>query len=98
MIIKNALDPSQNPWDPFRQLTGMEKHVLRFPLKGHRSKEVANELSLHTSTVSLHKKRVSSKLGATNLPYLIDDNILDPLPAITGININHAPITKPSGI
>lgn len=57
--------------DPYEQLTGREKEVLRLLAEGHTNKEVAKMLVISPKTVDSHKTRLMAKLELHNRAELI---------------------------
>ncbi|NMB42103.1 MAG: response regulator transcription factor [Firmicutes bacterium] len=57
--------------DPYEQLTGREKEVLRLLAEGHTAREVAKLLVISPKTVDSHKTRFMAKLDLHNQTELI---------------------------
>jgi two-component system response regulator NreC len=57
--------------DPYEQLTGREKEVLRLLAEGHTNKEIAKMLVISPKTVDSHKTRLMAKLELRNRAELI---------------------------
>jgi DNA-binding NarL/FixJ family response regulator len=60
-------DLNEKKETPFDQLSARELEVLPHLLEGLNVTQIANILSVHTSTVGTHKARIFHKLGVTNL-------------------------------
>ncbi len=62
-------------------LTPREKEILRLMLKGYKSKEIAEILSLSYHTITSHRKNIKAKIGASSNAELskiaIDKRLLD---------------------
>lgn len=57
--------------DPYEQLTGREKEVLRLLAEGHTAREIADMLVISPKTVDSHRTRLMSKLDLHNRAALI---------------------------
>jgi len=53
---------SRAPEEPDVRLSAREEEVLRFLAQGHRSKEIADELSVSLATVNTHIRHIYEKL------------------------------------
>ncbi len=60
------------PPNPFDRLSGREFEVALLLMKGKGINEIADKLSLHTSTASTYKTRIQEKLGVGNLYELMN--------------------------
>ncbi|OMQ20067.1 response regulator transcription factor [Serratia oryzae] len=65
---------------PTRSLTAREISVLRYLVKGHKNKEIAEQLFISEKTVSTYKTRIMAKLGVKSvidmLSYVERNNLL----------------------
>lgn len=61
-LLQNHLAPGTTPRDPKDTLSPREWQVFRLLGRGLMSKEIAAELEIAVTTVSLHRKRIASKL------------------------------------
>lgn len=50
-----------------KYLTGREREVMALAVTGHPNKEIARRLGISHRTVEIHKSKIMSKTGATNL-------------------------------
>jgi DNA-binding NarL/FixJ family response regulator len=69
------------PANPFEKLSSRELQVMMHLVEGRSVSQIAQLLSVHTSTIGTHKSRIMTKLGVTNL---IDLNKMAKL--FTGVN------------
>jgi len=68
--MKNILateDLEKKQQSPFDELSARELEVLPYLLKGMTVTQIAEHLSVHTSTIGTQKARIFGKLGVTNL-------------------------------
>lgn len=56
-----------SPERPKSSLTQREIEILKFLIKGERSKDIANSLGIHSSTLGTHKFRILNKFRVTNV-------------------------------
>ena len=54
------------PTQGIESLTGREREVLKLVAEGHRTRQIAEFLSLSTKTVEKHRSNLMRKLGAQN--------------------------------
>jgi DNA-binding NarL/FixJ family response regulator len=57
--------------DPLERLSNQERYVLQFVVNGRSSREIAETLSLSTSTVNTYRSRLMRKLGVRDMPALV---------------------------
>jgi DNA-binding NarL/FixJ family response regulator len=57
--------------DPYRQLTGREREVLKLLAEGHSTQEIAEILIITPKTVEGHKTNLMAKLGVHNRVELV---------------------------
>ncbi len=57
--------------DPYEQLTGREKEVLRLLAEGHTAREIASMLFISPKTVDSHRTRLMGKLDLHNRAELV---------------------------
>ena len=57
----------------YARLSGREREVLRFVVKGLSTKEMAREMGLSHRTVDTHRAHLMRKMGCSNLLHLIRD-------------------------
>jgi len=60
-------DLEKKQQSPFDELSARELEVLPYLLKGMTVTQIAEHLSVHTSTIGTQKARIFGKLGVTNL-------------------------------
>ena len=60
--------------NPLDNLSGREKTVYHFLIKGYGNLEIANELKIHVATISTYKRRIFQKLGTSNLIDILEIN------------------------
>jgi DNA-binding NarL/FixJ family response regulator len=65
-LLNQKKQPSNNPNNPFDDLSEREISVANYLLKGYRVKEISNMLDIKLSTVATYKARIFEKLGVTN--------------------------------
>jgi len=53
--------------NPFEKLSSRELQVMMHLVEGKSVSQIADLLSVHTSTIGTHKSRIMTKLGVTNL-------------------------------
>jgi two-component system invasion response regulator UvrY len=69
---RDGLKPGAEIVNPFSKLTPRELEVLHYVLKGIGTKQIADILGLHISTVSTLKGRIFEKTNTVNIKQLID--------------------------
>ena len=63
--------PRREEGDPYRQLTGREREVLKLLAEGYTTKEIADLLVVSTKTVEGHKTNLMAKLDIHNKTDLV---------------------------
>ena len=63
--------PGREKGDPYRQLTGREREVLKLVAEGYTTKEIADLLVVSTKTVEGHKTNLMAKLDIHNKTDLV---------------------------
>lgn len=71
-LIDQSLNRKSVVQNPLTALSGRELEIAILLIKGMTLKEIANQLSLHLSTISTYKGRIFEKLEVGSLPELID--------------------------
>jgi DNA-binding NarL/FixJ family response regulator len=67
-VQQRALDEIKNP---LMQLSLREREILQLVVEGQSSAEIAELLSLSCRSVETYRRRLTQKLGITNLPNLV---------------------------
>src|SRR2546430_1785428 len=60
--VVSTFRQSPAPEEPDMQLSAREEEVLRYLAKGHRSKEIGDELGVSSGTVNTHVRHIYEKL------------------------------------
>jgi two-component system response regulator NreC len=63
--------PRREEGDPYRQLTGREREILKLIAEGYTAKEIADLLVVSTKTVEGHKTNLMAKLDIHNKTDLV---------------------------
>lgn len=72
-LVSKSLNKKKHvPQNPLLILSDREMEIAELIIKGLTLKEIANDLSLHTSSVSTYKSRILKKLEVQSVPELID--------------------------
>ncbi len=72
LVSKSLNKKKYVPQNPLLILSDREMEIAELIIKGLTLKEIANDLSLHTSSVSTYKSRILKKLEVQSVPQLID--------------------------
>lgn len=70
-LIHSNLNRSESSIDPLEVLSDREMEVAERLVAGEPMKNISNDLSLHSSTVSTYKSRILEKLNIQSIPELI---------------------------
>lgn len=70
-LIHSNLNRSESSINPLEVLSDREMEVAERLVAGEPMKNISNDLSLHTSTVSTYKSRILEKLNIQSIPELI---------------------------
>src|SRR5262249_5441003 len=55
----------------YAQLTTRQRQIMRRILEGKLNKQIAAELQLSENTVKVHRRRIMTRMGATNVAALV---------------------------
>jgi len=72
LVFKSLNQKKHIPQNPLLILSDRETEIAERIIKGLTLKEIANDLNLHTSSVSTYKARILKKLEVQSVPELID--------------------------
>lgn len=71
-LLFSSINNEEIAANPLEKLSDRELEIAERLMEGLSSKELSNQLNIHSSTVSTYKNRIFQKLGVHSLPELIE--------------------------
>lgn len=71
LVVADYTHYKQHVTSPLEELSGREREVLQLVAEGRTSAEIAERLSLASSTVETYRSRIMNKLNVHDLPGLV---------------------------